>query len=107
MVLKVATGLDPISLLHFIQVIEDDLGRVRSTRWGPRTLDIDILLFGNLCLSTPELVIPHPRMLGRAFVMVPLLEIEPDLRLPDGRKPADILLEIGDSQRLKRMPEVL
>jgi len=70
--------LNPQELLKNLLGIEDQFGRVRQERWGPRTLDLDLLLFEDLILSTPELQIPHPRMTQRAFVLVPLAEIAPD-----------------------------
>jgi 2-amino-4-hydroxy-6-hydroxymethyldihydropteridine diphosphokinase len=62
--------------------IEDQFGRVREERWGPRTLDLDLLLYGDLVLQTPDLIIPHPRLAERAFVLVPLADIAPDLSDP-------------------------
>ncbi|MDJ1177033.1 2-amino-4-hydroxy-6-hydroxymethyldihydropteridine diphosphokinase [Roseofilum capinflatum] len=70
--------LTPQALLNHLLRIEQHFGRVRRERWGPRTLDLDILLFEDLILSTPELQIPHPCMTERAFVLVPLAEIAPD-----------------------------
>jgi len=74
--------LEPLPLLHALKRIEGDLGRVPSPRYGPRLIDIDILLFDDLILTTPELTIPHPAMLERAFALIPLAEIAPDLRHP-------------------------
>ncbi|HAA01806.1 MAG TPA: 2-amino-4-hydroxy-6-hydroxymethyldihydropteridine diphosphokinase [Syntrophobacteraceae bacterium] len=71
------TAVSPESLLQAISQIERSFGRVRVERWGPRTLDIDILFFDDLCLTTPELTIPHPRLHQRRFVLVPLAEIAP------------------------------
>jgi len=76
------TSLPPQALLQKTQDIENKLGRERLVRWGPRTIDIDILLYNNKEIVTEDLMIPHPRMQERAFVMVPLAEIAPDLRLP-------------------------
>lgn len=78
-VLKAETSLSPIDLLEKINTIEKQLGRKRTIKNGPRTIDIDILLFDNLRLDTPDLILPHPRMRERDFVMTPLREIEPDL----------------------------
>jgi 2-amino-4-hydroxy-6-hydroxymethyldihydropteridine diphosphokinase len=79
------TGLEPGALLESLQRIELAQGRVRTVRWGPRTLDLDILLYGDLCLATPTLTIPHPALAQRNFVLYPLLEISgPNLVLPDG-----------------------
>lgn len=79
MVLKLNTSLRPTQLLDFTQEIEEALGRKRSIRWGPRTIDLDILLFNNENIKSERLIIPHPRMIERAFVMVPLLEINEGL----------------------------
>jgi 2-amino-4-hydroxy-6-hydroxymethyldihydropteridine diphosphokinase len=71
--------------------LELEMGRVRRRRWGQRTIDLDLLLFGEREARDPELVLPHPRMRERAFVLVPLLEIEPGMHLPDGERLADCL----------------
>ncbi|MDR1961046.1 MAG: 2-amino-4-hydroxy-6-hydroxymethyldihydropteridine diphosphokinase [Gracilibacteraceae bacterium] len=86
MAAAVATTLTPEELLTACQETEALLGRdrARGERWGPREIDIDILLLGKLIRSAPELTIPHPRLTERAFVLVPLLEIAPGLKLPDG-----------------------
>lgn len=75
------TPLAPLAFLDMIQKIEHDGGRVREIRWGPRTLDIDLLTYGDETIEMPRLTVPHPRMLERAFVMVPLADIEPDLMI--------------------------
>jgi 2-amino-4-hydroxy-6-hydroxymethyldihydropteridine diphosphokinase len=72
---ELETTLQPLELLHVLQSIEDRAGRVRSVRWGPRTLDLDLLLFGDRVIETDELQVPHPRMAGRRFVLEPLAEI--------------------------------
>jgi 2-amino-4-hydroxy-6-hydroxymethyldihydropteridine diphosphokinase len=74
-VVCVETALEPHDLLTQCQRIENEHGRVRELRFGPRTLDIDILLYQDVELEEPELMLPHPRMLGRAFVLVPLAEV--------------------------------
>jgi 2-amino-4-hydroxy-6-hydroxymethyldihydropteridine diphosphokinase len=74
----------PLSLLRGCKAIERSMGREPGVRFGPRTIDLDILLFGDVTVDTPELEIPHPRMLERDFVVTPLLEIAPDITLPDG-----------------------
>jgi 2-amino-4-hydroxy-6-hydroxymethyldihydropteridine diphosphokinase len=71
-------GMLPDQLLEILLGIEQQFGRVRQERWGPRTLDLDLLLFGDIIINTPNLQIPHPRMRDRAFVLVPLAEIAPD-----------------------------
>lgn len=82
-VVKIATSLTPLELLDFCQSIEKDLLRKRDIRWGPRTIDVDILLYENYSCQSDKLTIPHPRMMERAFVLVPLEEIEPDLIIED------------------------
>ena len=82
-VVLIETELDPHTLLKIIQRIEHTLGRLRSCGgYQPRTMDIDILLYGNHIINTPELVIPHPRMTERMFVLQPMAEIAPDLEHP-------------------------
>ena len=75
MALRIETELEPMSLLSQLQSIEKALKRTTTIRWGPRTIDIDILLFGNEVVNLPELQIPHPRMFERAFVLVPLKDV--------------------------------
>ncbi|MBD2102969.1 2-amino-4-hydroxy-6-hydroxymethyldihydropteridine diphosphokinase [Leptolyngbya sp. FACHB-261] len=72
------TTLEPLPLLQTLLAIEQQAGRVRLERNGPRTLDLDLLLYGSLVLETPELTVPHPRMHQRGFVLVPLADIAPD-----------------------------
>ncbi|MFV0276313.1 MAG: 2-amino-4-hydroxy-6-hydroxymethyldihydropteridine diphosphokinase [Parahaliea sp.] len=79
------TELEPLALLEALQAIESAQGRVRTDRWGPRTLDIDILLYGDQRIDLPELQVPHPHMAQRNFVLVPLSDIcDLRLKLPDG-----------------------
>jgi len=89
------TILEPLELLRACQEVEASLGRQRTTRWGPRTIDIDILLYDNRTSNTAELVLPHPRLEERAFVLGPLREIAPDLILPSGRSIQEVFGE-GD-----------
>jgi len=84
-VAEIETGLSPQELLETLQHIENGLGRVRTVRWGPRTIDLDILLYDLCLVNTEQLTIPHPRMEERAFVMVPLAEIAGGALFPDGR----------------------
>lgn len=79
LVVCLETSLNPFELLDVCQGIENDLGRVREIRWGPRTVDLDILLYNNDNIETENLTVPHPRMDERAFVLVPLMEIAPTL----------------------------
>jgi 2-amino-4-hydroxy-6-hydroxymethyldihydropteridine diphosphokinase len=90
MVMKINTHLSADTLLTETRKIEDAGGRNRSIRWGPRTIDIDILLYNNDIIHTETLDVPHPEMANRAFVIVPMWEVEPGLRLPDGRKVEEI-----------------
>ena len=76
------TLLEPQSLLSFVKTVEKNMGRVKNFQNGPRLIDIDILTFGEQIVNTPDLVIPHPRMAERAFVLVPLAEIEPARIIP-------------------------
>ena len=71
--------VEPIALLNIAQQLEQDAARVRGERWGPRTLDVDILLFDDARVETPELTIPHPRMWERGFVLAPLRDVAPEL----------------------------
>lgn len=75
MAILVHTTLTPILLLHYLLSVEKSLGRVRDMRWGPRTIDLDLLLYGDCRLVSEELTLPHPRMEERAFVIVPLKEL--------------------------------
>ncbi|HYF93208.1 MAG TPA: 2-amino-4-hydroxy-6-hydroxymethyldihydropteridine diphosphokinase [Symbiobacteriaceae bacterium] len=79
MSVAVETSLTPHELLRHILSVEQSLGRVRLERWGPRTVDIDLLVFDQERVTAPDLQVPHPRMAERAFVLVPLLEIAPHL----------------------------
>ena len=81
-VVVIQTSLSPLSLLHTLKDIETAIGRKHRIRWGPREIDLDILIYGNLCVQTEKLVIPHPEMHLRGFVLVPLAEIAPNLRHP-------------------------
>ncbi|HEX6289156.1 MAG TPA: 2-amino-4-hydroxy-6-hydroxymethyldihydropteridine diphosphokinase [Herpetosiphonaceae bacterium] len=76
------TALAPAELLTFLKALERDLGRIATRRWGPRAIDLDILLFDDLILQTPTLTIPHPLLHERPFVLIPLRELAPDLRHP-------------------------
>lgn len=79
------TSLAPLTLLDALQAIEQQRGRKRNVRWGARTLDLDLLLYGSLVMETTRLTLPHPRMMERNFVLVPLADIAPrNFMLPDG-----------------------
>ena len=81
-VVAIQTTLAPLPLLHTLKDIETAIGRKHRIRWGPREIDLDILIYGDLCLQTEKLVIPHPEMHLRRFVLVPLAEIAPNLVHP-------------------------
>lgn len=83
-VVAMRTDLAPTTLLATVKRIETDLGRTPSQKWGPRVIDIDILLYGDLMIESEELTIPHPELTHRGFVIVPLLELDPNLELPSG-----------------------
>ncbi|HLK57296.1 MAG TPA: 2-amino-4-hydroxy-6-hydroxymethyldihydropteridine diphosphokinase, partial [Chthonomonadaceae bacterium] len=89
-VARVETTLTPWELLARIRAVEEAGGRQRVEKWGPRTIDVDLLLYADLSLQTEELTLPHPGLAERAFVALPLLDLAPDLSLPDGRTLAEI-----------------
>ncbi|SED24456.1 2-amino-4-hydroxy-6-hydroxymethyldihydropteridine diphosphokinase [Pseudomonas marginalis] len=96
--------LAPLDLLDALQAIENDQGRERLERWGPRTLDLDILLFGDRLIDEPRLKVPHYQMHLRAFVLYPLAELAPAaLQLPDGN-PLSALLDACPFVGLERLP---
>ena len=90
----VQTHLDPQDLLAKLQALETHHGRERTLRWGPRTLDLDILLYGEYRISSPALEVPHPRLAERNFVLFPLSEVAPSLILPDGTRLAELLANV-------------
>lgn len=91
-VIEIETELGPDVLLRVCQRVEGELGREREVRWGPRTMDVDILTYGRRTIDEPSLTVPHPRMHERGFVMVPLLELDEDPPLPGGRRVATMRL---------------
>ena len=101
-VARLETGLPAERLLAELQAIEARHGRTRSFPNAPRTLDLDLLLYGNATIETQALTVPHPRMHERAFVLLPLLEIDPGAAIP-GRGPARPLLEQCADQRVERL----
>lgn len=92
-VIEVETDLPAHDLLKAAQSVEAALGRERGERWGPRTIDIDVLTYGDEEVADEELTVPHPRMHERAFVLIPLLELEADPPLPGGRRAAGLRLD--------------
>lgn len=101
MAARIKTDLSPHSLLEVILDIEAQMGRVRLERWGPRIIDLDILLYEKVVLKVPDLQIPHPRLTERAFVLIPLLEIDESLTLPDGTLLKDYLPNITGNQGVR------
>lgn len=104
-VVEVETTLSPQELLQLVHEIEVENGRKRITRWGPRTLDMDILMFGDLEMDDADLTIPHARLRERRFVLEPLLEIAPEARLPDGTPLKALLDSLCDDQPTWRSGE--
>jgi len=90
-VVAVETDLPPLDLLHKLQEIEIKLGRQRDVLWGPRTIDLDILVYGQEIIDLEELKVPHPYLQQRLFVLIPLQELDPDMKLPDGSKLREVL----------------
>jgi 2-amino-4-hydroxy-6-hydroxymethyldihydropteridine diphosphokinase len=104
-VAELETGLEPLELLAAILEIESELGRVRDERrWGPRLIDLDLLLLGDRRVNLPELIIPHPFMHQRAFVLAPLAELDSQLSVP-GRATVGELLSRVDSSTVRKMAE--
>ena len=95
MAIRIATLLSPRRLLRAGQAIEQELGRVRVQRWGPRTIDVDILLYDDRTIRRRDLQIPHPRLTDRPFALVPLLEVMPGGKLPDGRSIASYVAALA------------
>ena len=101
-VAKITTSLSAYNLLGRLQGIEQHHGRVRPYPNAPRTLDLDILLYGDETIDDTTLTVPHPRMHERAFVLIPLAELNPDLKLPQGT--LDALISRCGDQRIERLP---
>lgn len=100
-VAEVETELSPQALLAATQAVERALGRERLLRWGPRTMDVDILLYGDRRIDEPDLTVPHPRLTQRAFVLVPLTDLAPDLQLPNrgGLTVREALSRLSDADK--------
>jgi 2-amino-4-hydroxy-6-hydroxymethyldihydropteridine diphosphokinase len=101
----VDTMLSPEDLLKQCLDIENELGRVREVRWGPRTIDIDVLIYGLRTVSQANLEIPHPRMGERAFVLIPLAEIWPDAPLGEGRTALQALETCPDQDGVRKLTD--
>ncbi len=102
--IEIETTLSPRGLLARCQEVEQGLGRLRTVRWGPRTIDVDILLYDDVVMTAPDLVIPHPELRRRAFVLVPLAEIAPALRLPTGEAVATLRDALPDRADVRVVP---
>lgn len=101
---KSETELSPLKLLDELQRIENEQGRVRLRRWGERTLDLDILLYGNEIIQNERLIIPHYDMHNREFVIVPLFEIASDLVLPNSQIITELVKQFADHKMIKLNP---
>jgi 2-amino-4-hydroxy-6-hydroxymethyldihydropteridine diphosphokinase len=107
-VIEVETSLPPLDLLDKLQQTERELGRKRTVPKGPRTIDLDILLYGNAIIREERLTVPHPALGKRRFVLVPLREIAPTLKLPFfDRTPEELVRELQDSSDVNRISEPL
>ena len=105
---EIATTLEPLALLRKVQQIEAQLGRERTVAKGPRTLDIDILVYGDVVLESEELTLPHPRMLQRRFVLEPLRELAPTLLIPGtGKTVEETLGDLRDPAQVRLMIKTL
>ena len=103
-VARVRTGKEPLELLDTCKAVEVELGRVfGGPRHGPRPLDVDVLLLGDVELDHERLTLPHAEVTSRRFVLEPLLELDPDLTLPDGSPLASFLDDLGAGQRVERV----
>jgi 2-amino-4-hydroxy-6-hydroxymethyldihydropteridine diphosphokinase len=101
---RIRTALDPEDLLNVCKAIEAEHGRAfAAPRHGPRPIDIDLLLLGELEMHSDRLTLPHPEVTSRRFVLMPLLELDPDLRLPDGTELRAALEALGPGQRVDRV----
>jgi 2-amino-4-hydroxy-6-hydroxymethyldihydropteridine diphosphokinase len=99
---RISTGLEPEQLLDVCKAVEADAGRdFAAPRHSPRPVDVDLILLGDLEIETDRLTLPHREASSRRFVLVPLLELDPDLALPDGTRLADCLQALGDGERVE------
>ncbi|MBO8127758.1 MAG: 2-amino-4-hydroxy-6-hydroxymethyldihydropteridine diphosphokinase [Peptococcaceae bacterium] len=102
-VARVETRLGPRRLLRSLLEIEKKLGRVRTRRWGPRVIDLDLLLYDNVRINGPDLIVPHPRLTERAFVVVPLAELAPELVLPGGSTATELARVLAQQQDITNL----
>jgi 2-amino-4-hydroxy-6-hydroxymethyldihydropteridine diphosphokinase len=106
--LRVSTALDPEPLLDACKAVEREVGRAAGGgRHGPRVIDVDLLLLGDLVYASDRLTLPHPEASSRRFVLVPLLELDPQLTLPDGLRLAGSLERLGGGQAVRRVGPAL
>lgn len=102
-VLEIETELAAGELLRKLKRIEWELGRQPGRRWGERLIDLDLLLYGEQSVAEPGLIVPHPEMWRRLFVLVPLAELAPDLRAPDGRGIGQVIEDLEGSQAIRAL----
>jgi 2-amino-4-hydroxy-6-hydroxymethyldihydropteridine diphosphokinase len=104
--IEIDTSLDPHALLFVLHKVERKFGRdrARERRWGPRTIDLDLIAYDNVSIDKPELTLPHPRLFERAFVLVPLAEIAPD-RVIRGRRVDEALADLS-TEGIERLPDM-
>jgi len=101
---RIETELGPEELLDACKAVERELGRpARHQRHGPRPIDVDLLLLDAVVYRSPQLMLPHPDLTARRFVLVPLLELDPELRLPGGGRLADAVAALGPGQAVRRV----
>lgn len=105
-VIEIETGLEALDLLHLLQTIEINMGRQHAMKWGPRNIDLDILLYGDEVLRSEELQVPHAHMRERLFVLIPLQEINPEIVFPDdGTSLREVLVRVlvRDRNAIKKL----
>lgn len=102
-VIEVETELKPLDLLHTCLKIEDDMGRIRVKKWGPRLIDIDLICYHQIQLNSRELILPHPYFSQRRFVMEPLLEIAEDLAITPTYTVKELYAQLTDPSEVKRL----